>query len=89
MLHSRGRLSLQLPFESWLLQATLPDVARVLPLDAAVILALDRLPAGFYGDPADRIIVATARSLDLPLATHDKRIRKSHLVTIWKSESND
>jgi len=87
MLHSRGRLPLQLPFASWLLQATLAEVTRVLPLDAAVILELDRLPPEFHGDPADRIIVATARAFDLPLATHDRGIRKSHLVRIWKPES--
>lgn len=87
MLHSRGRLALKLPFASWLMRATLPEVVQVIPLDAAVILELDRLPADFHGDPADRIIVATARALDLPLATNDRRIRKSNLVQIWKPES--
>ena len=87
MLHSRGRLTLQLPFASWLVHATLPEVARVLPLDAAVILELDRLPTSFHSDPADRIIVATARALDLPLATNDRRIRESQLVRIWNPES--
>ena len=86
MLHSRGRLALQLPFALWLIQATLPEVVRVLPIDAAVILELDRLPPSFHGDPADRIIVATARALDLPLASRDSRIRKSHLVRIWKPD---
>jgi PIN domain nuclease of toxin-antitoxin system len=83
MLHSRRRLALQLPFESWLLQATLPDVVRVIPLDASVILELDRMPA-MHGDPADRLVVATARAHDLSLATHDSRIRKSRLARLWK-----
>ena len=83
MLNSRRRLTLQIPFESWLLQATLPGVVRVIPIDATVILELDRMPA-MHGDPADRIVVATARALDLPLATHDRRIRKSRLVKLWK-----
>jgi len=83
MLHSRRRLALQLPFESWLLQATLPEVVRVIPIDASVILELDRMPP-MHGDPADRIIVATARAHDLPLATRDGRIRKSRLVRLWK-----
>ncbi len=47
MLHSRGRLALQVPFASWLVRATLPEVA---------------------------------------LASRDSRIRKSHLVRIWKPE---
>jgi len=33
--------------------------------------SLDALPASFHGDPADRLIVATARAHALPLATHE------------------
>jgi len=83
MLHSRQRFALDVPFEPWLLQATSPDVVRVLPIDTSVILELDRMPP-MHGDPADRLVVATARVHDLPLATHDRRIRKSRLVRLWK-----
>jgi len=83
MLHSLRRLSLHLPFESWLLEATSPEVVHVLPIDTAVILELDRMPP-MHGDPADRLIVATARVHDVPLATHDRWIRKSRLVRLWK-----
>jgi PIN domain nuclease of toxin-antitoxin system len=86
MLYSRGRVSFHLPFEPWLLQATLPDVIRVLPIDTTVILELNRMPP-MHGDPADRLVVATARAYDLPLATHDRRIRKSGLVRIWKPDT--
>ncbi|HVT03898.1 MAG TPA: type II toxin-antitoxin system VapC family toxin [Thermoanaerobaculia bacterium] len=84
MLHSRGRLKLQTPFESWLLEATAPGVSQVAPLDLTAVLEVDRLPASFHGDPADRIIVATARALNIPLATRDRSIRMSRLVRIWK-----
>jgi PIN domain nuclease of toxin-antitoxin system len=84
MLHARGRLHLEMPFDSWLFQAVSPDTVELLPLDAEVVLALDHLPARFHGDPADRIIVATARALKLSLATHDRRIRQSRAVSIWK-----
>ena len=47
-------------------------------------LALDSLPASFHGDPADRLIVATARAHALPLATHDTAIRRSRTVKLWK-----
>ena len=56
----------------------------VLPLDIDVVVAADALPAGFHGDPADRLIVATARAHALALATHDSGIRKSRAVTLWK-----
>lgn len=56
----------------------------MLPLDVATILALDALPKGFHGDPADRIIVATARAHGVPLATRDGNIRRSRAAKIWK-----
>lgn len=83
MLSSRGRIELPLPFAAWLRQATAPEMLTVLPLNADVVIALDDLPETFHGDPADRMIVATTRANGLPLATHDKAIRKSRLVKIW------
>jgi PIN domain nuclease of toxin-antitoxin system len=74
-----------LPFPTWLRRATAREVLTVLPLDADSVIAVDELPATFHGDPADRMIVATARAHNLPLATHDDRIKRSRLVKIWKS----
>jgi len=83
LLHARGRLRLDMPFDAWLLQAAGPSVIQLVPLDVSVILALNRLPESFHGDPADRIIVATARARDLSLATRDKAIRRSRAVRLW------
>jgi PIN domain nuclease of toxin-antitoxin system len=85
MLHSLRRISFHLPFEQWLIEATSPDAIRVVPIDTSVILELNRMPP-IHGDPADRLVVATARAYDLPLATHDRRIRKSGLVRIWNPQ---
>lgn len=84
MLHSKGRVPLKLPFERWIREATNPDVVKIVPLDADVVIALDSLPVSFHGDPADRLIVATARAHGLPLATADKAIRRSRIVKLWK-----
>ena len=84
MLHARGRLSLPVPFPDWLQRAAAPPVVTVLPLDVQVVTALAKLPGSFHGDPADRLIVATARAHQLPLATHDTRIRTSRTVRAWK-----
>lgn len=84
MLHSRKRLTLPLPFADWLRRAAAPAVVTVLPLDVPVIVALDSLPGRFHGDPADRLIVATAKTHRLPLATRDVRIRASRTVPLWK-----
>ena len=84
MLHSKGRIDLPVPFATWLRRAAGTDMLTVLSLNADVVIAVDDLPGTFHGDPADRIIVASARAHDLPLATHDEAIRKSRLVKIWK-----
>jgi len=85
MLHDKGRLDIPLAFADWIEQAADERVISVLPLDTAVILALDSLPRSFHGDPADRLIVATARSRRIPLATHDAAIRRSRVVPLWKA----
>ncbi len=84
MLHARQRLELPIPLADWLQRAAAAAVVTVLPLDVPVIVALDSLPGRFHGDPADRLIVATARTHRLPLATRDVRIRRSRTVRLWK-----
>lgn len=84
VLHAKGRLELPLPFADWIRRAADERMLRVVPLDAEVVLALDALPKAFHGDPADRLIVATARAHGMTLATHDAAIRRSRTVTLWK-----
>lgn len=84
MLAAKGRLRLPLSFPDWLTQAADDRMISVIPLDIDVIVALDALPESFHGDPADRLIVATARARKLPLATRDATIRKSRAVKLWK-----
>jgi len=80
MLARKSRLKLDIPFSEWILTASDPEVVRVLPVDASVVIALDGLPDSFHGDPADRMIVSTALANRLPLMTLDGSIRKSRLV---------
>jgi len=44
MLHARGRLHPDAPFEPWLAQTAALDVVEDLPIDVPVVLALDGLP---------------------------------------------
>ena len=83
MLVSKGRLPLSLPLSRWLPLATSPETVRVLPLDTDVVLAVNDLPASFHGDPADRIIVATARAHGIALLTRDANIRRSRVARLW------
>lgn len=84
MLHAKARLRLDRSFDSWIREASAVDVVQILPLDVEVVIALDGLPASFHGDPADRLIVSTARAHKTPLATHDVAIRRSRVTSIWK-----
>lgn len=81
---SRGRVVLGRPFAQWIVEATDPAVVQLVPLDVEVAIALDELPASFHGDPADRLIAATARCKRLPLATWDKALRRSRSIEIWR-----
>jgi PIN domain nuclease of toxin-antitoxin system len=85
LLHFKARLELPMTFAQWLERATDPRMLAVLPLDRDVVIALCDLPTSFHGDPADRLIVATARAHDLPLATRDRVIRRSRTVALWKA----
>lgn len=84
VLQAKRRLHLPISFSDWIVRAADPRVISVLPLDVEVVLAADALPSSFHGDPADRLIVATARAHSMPLATHDAAIRKSRAVSLWK-----
>jgi PIN domain nuclease of toxin-antitoxin system len=84
VLHTKRRLELPLPFAEWLARAADDRMVSVLPLSIDVVLAVNALPASFHGDPADRLIVATARTHAMPIATHDAAIRRSRVVTLWK-----
>ena len=83
LLHSKQRLQLPLPFSEWLTRATEPRVLTVLPLDRDVVISVDGLPKRFHGDTADRLIVATARTHGIPLATRDRVIRRSRTTKLW------
>lgn len=84
MLAAKGRLALDSPLTHWLPTAAAPETVTLLPMDVDVILALEGLPKSFHCDPADRIIVATARAHGLALATRDANIRRSRGTRLWK-----
>jgi PIN domain nuclease of toxin-antitoxin system len=84
-LYAKGRLLLDRPFDVWIREAAAAAVIEIAPLDVEIVIALNRLPPAFHGDPADRLIVATARAHRSPLATHDRVIRKSRAAIIWKA----
>jgi PIN domain nuclease of toxin-antitoxin system len=82
----KGRLTLALPVEEWVEQAVAHRGIILIPLDPKISTASTRLPQPFHNDPADQIIVATARVLDVPLATDDAKILSyEHVALAWPS----
>jgi PIN domain nuclease of toxin-antitoxin system len=69
-----GRLTLPCSLESWFDQALSYPGIRLLPLTPEIAIESTRLPGVFHRDPADQMIVATARILDCPLITSDRKI---------------
>ena len=74
ILDTKKRIVFQRPLNQWVEEALGAQNIVTLPLTPAIALASTRLPGGFHGDPADRILMATARTLGVPIVTADKRI---------------
>jgi PIN domain nuclease of toxin-antitoxin system len=70
-----SRLTLPLPVGEWLDQALAYPGIRLLELTAQIAVESTQLPGSFHRDPADQIIVATARIYAWPLVTLDQRIQ--------------
>lgn len=71
---SLGRLRLQPSAELWLQIAQMAEPVRVEPLTAELCLQSATLPGTLHRDPADRLIVALARRLDVELVTADGKL---------------
>ena len=81
---ARGRLELTVDVVEWIARVEALESLRFVTVDNRIALASTRLPGELPRDPADRIIVATARSMDAPLVTRDARLSAyPHLETIW------
>lgn len=74
MLESKQRIKLSMPANEWM-QHTF-KLTSLIQLDITPAIAYEscHLPGDFHGDPADRLITATARVNGLELITRDKQI---------------
>jgi PIN domain nuclease of toxin-antitoxin system len=77
-----GRLELACPLEEWMEQALAYPGVQLIELTPRIATEATRLPGSFHRDPADQIIVATARVYDMPLLTADSRILQDPHVRI-------
>jgi PIN domain nuclease of toxin-antitoxin system len=80
----KGQLALDRPLDEWLDAALAVEGIQLAELTRPVVVDSCRLPQPFHGDPADQIIVATARSLEAAVVTRDERLRDyKHVRTVW------
>jgi PIN domain nuclease of toxin-antitoxin system len=78
------RILVSMPVRAWLAQ--LAELVRTVAISPAVAATAAALPASFPGDPADRLIYATALERGWQLVTKDELLRshpQPRAITIW------
>jgi PIN domain nuclease of toxin-antitoxin system len=86
LLASRGRVALGRPLAQWIAEAVSAPGLSIEPLLPQVAVEAASLPETFPREPADRLIVATARVANATLMTRDRRIldyaARGHLAAV-------
>ena len=80
----KGRLGISCDPEEWIKAALHMPKLRLLPLTPTLAYRSTVLPPPFHDDPADQIIVATARDENATILSKDERIRSyRHVRSLW------
>ncbi len=84
MMVAKGRINVKIDAMRWLNDSIQNSGLRVIDLTPEIAIDSCNLPGEFHKDPADRIIVATARTQNLTLLTKDRKIIEyPHVNAIW------
>lgn len=80
----KGQLALDRGLDEWLDTSLSVEGLQLADVTRAILVDSCRLPQPFHGDPADQIIVATARTLSATLVTKDARLLDyPHVRSTW------
>ena len=84
----KGRIALDSDVYVWIADLLREDHIAMAPLSAQAALDSGLLPDDFPGDPADRLLYATAQELIVPMVTKDMKIRSyaahaTGVTAIW------
>jgi PIN domain nuclease of toxin-antitoxin system len=80
----KKQLVLDRPLDQWLDVAVTRPGLGLWELTRSILVQSCGLPQPFHGDPADQILVATARQREAVLVTRDRRIRRyAHVKSVW------
>jgi PIN domain nuclease of toxin-antitoxin system len=82
----RNRITLTIPLVEWIERALRYPGVRLLDLSPAIAIRSTQLPGDFHRDPADRILVATARQYDCPILTADELILRYPHVQVHSAQ---
>lgn len=84
MMVAKGRINVKIDPKLWLDNAIKNTGIKVIELSPEIALESYNLPGDFHRDPADQIIVATARIHNLTLLTKDQKILDyRHVNALW------
>ncbi|MDT8445218.1 MAG: type II toxin-antitoxin system VapC family toxin, partial [Desulfuromonadales bacterium] len=79
-----GKLTLPMDIHHWFEKAGNYPASRIEPVTATDGIESTLLPGDFHKDPADRLIIALARRLGVPLVSRDRAIiAYPHVETVW------
>lgn len=70
----RGRINLSMPVETWFDKLVSAEGLFLADMPPTVLIRSASLPGNPPNDPADRIIIATAREFDYTIITRDGQI---------------
>ena len=76
MLDAKKRITINTPINEWIKNSIKNSKIQTINLEQQIAVESCNLPGNFHADPADRIIVATARVHELSLISRDKNIIK-------------
>lgn len=76
MLVAKNRVILSKPIHQWVEESLNQPGFNLFVISPEIAIESSFLPGEFHGDPADRMIVATARINNLVLLTRDRQILK-------------
>ena len=80
----KGRIGISCDPEEWIDEALQMPKLRLVPLSPTIAYRSTALPDPFHNDPADQIIVASAREENATVITTDERLlRYPHVRTLW------
>ena len=84
MLVAKGRLELTLDVQDWIAHTEAADCVEFIAITNHLALRSVTLPGPLHSDPADRLLIATARYLGVPLLTRDRKLHDyPHVETLW------